>query len=155
MSVLHKIQQFGGPCGTCIFNVLYSFDAPFLYVFLWTQSLLGSPLFIHSSDLCHESQFVYSLYLVTCFFRSILFLIWIYCPGDWLLLQERLSGEPACRETTKGSDCWGAESTLAMKCPLFRLSMTSTKIPFSHHRVFIFCILFLRAPFYPSFELSG
>jgi hypothetical protein len=56
---LRKVQRFGGPFGTCIFNVLYSTGAPLIYVF-WALCF-----FIHSSDLvCHDSPSVYSLYLV-------------------------------------------------------------------------------------------
>jgi hypothetical protein len=53
--VLHKVQRFGGPCLMCIFYVLYySFHS---YMFFCDHtSLLGSPHFIHSSDLLHEGQ---------------------------------------------------------------------------------------------------
>ena len=88
-------------------------------------------------------------------------------PGDWLLLQEGLSGEPARRETTKGSDFWGAESPLVMKCPFFRLSMTwhlpkSLCLGFfkiytlANIMGFLFSVSFLcECTFYHSFDKLG
>ena len=74
---------------------------------------------------------------------------------------------PPLAPSLKGSDCWGAESPLVMKCPFFRLSMTwhlpkSLCLGFfkiytlANIMGFLFSVSFLcESTFYHSFDKLG